>query len=302
VQVARIVVVHGINNTYRGPETMAGEWAPAMLDGVRLADHQGVVTADDVACVFYGDVFRREGRFLGGDDLVELDPLDIHDPAELALVQQWWAAAASTDSAVMPPDTRTLGPAAGVKAALAALAGSRLLAGATERLLILWLNQVRAYFTDGDKRALIQQHFTEAITSDTRVVVAHSLGSVVAYEALCAHPDWPVEALVTLGSPLGIRNVIFDRLDPPPRALGGELRGAWPGGVQRWTNISDRVDFVALVRELHDWFGAEIVDVEISNGVKLHDVTRYLTAAETGRAIVEGLTGAPPRWPRDLHG
>ena len=48
----------------------------------------------------------------------------------------------------------------------------------------------------------------------TEVIVAHSLGSVVAYEALCAHPEWPVRNLVTLGSPLGIRNLIFDQLVP----------------------------------------------------------------------------------------
>ena len=56
-------------------------------------------------------------------------------------------------------------------------------------------------------------------------MVGHSLGSVVAYEALCAHPEWPVRALVTLGSPLGIRNLIFDRLVPAP-AAGDSGRGA----------------------------------------------------------------------------
>lgn len=53
------------------------------------------------------------------------------------------------------------------------------------------------------------------VDADTRVVVGHSLGLVVAYEALCAHPQWPVQALVTLGSPLGRRNLIFDKLVPP---------------------------------------------------------------------------------------
>jgi len=38
-----------------------------------------------------------------------------------------------------------------------------------------------------------------AVGPDTEVVVPHSL---------CAHPEWNVRALVMLGSPLGIRNVI----------------------------------------------------------------------------------------------
>jgi hypothetical protein len=42
--------------------------------------------------------------------------------------------------------------------------------------------------------------------------VGHSLGSVAAYEALCAHPQWPVRALATLG---------------PPRLAPARSRWAW---------------------------------------------------------------------------
>jgi hypothetical protein len=64
------------------------------------------------------------------------------------------------------------------------------------------------------------------IGPDTRVVAGQSLGSVVAYEALCAHAaDRPVRTLVTLGSPLGIRHLVIDRRQPAP--AGGV--GAWPG-------------------------------------------------------------------------
>ena len=142
--------------------------------------------------------------------------------AEQELLQAWWRAAAETDPGVVPPGARTLGPVRGVQAALAALAGSRFLAGATERLLILWLKQVRAYFTDPGLREEIQQRFCAAVSPDTEVVVAHSLGSVVAYEALCAHPGWgvrgPGHARVAAGN--------------PERHLGpaaARRRGRWPG-------------------------------------------------------------------------
>jgi pimeloyl-ACP methyl ester carboxylesterase len=32
------------------------------------------------------------------------------------------------------------------------------------------------------------------VRADTAVLIGHSLGSVVAYEALCAHPEWSVRA------------------------------------------------------------------------------------------------------------
>lgn len=106
---------------------------------------------------------------------------------------------------------------------------------------------------------------------------------MVAYEALCAWPDSPVRALVTLGSPLGIRNLVFDRLEPPPRAG----LGAWPGAVSRWTNVVDAGDVVALVKNLRPAFGPDVAGFEVDNGAHAHDCTSYLTAEQTGRAIAE---------------
>ncbi len=127
------------------------------------------------------------------------------------------------------------------------------------------------------------------IESDTRVVIGHSLGSVVAYEALCAHSSWPVRTLITLGSPLGIRHLLFDRLDPPPAMEGTERLGRWPGGIERWTNIADAGDVVALVKDLSQRFGKGVESILVHNGATAHDVRPYLTAKETGRAISAGL-------------
>jgi hypothetical protein len=284
VGVARVVAVHGIAKTYGAGPVMAADWVPALVGGVELAGGNGVLASDDVSCVFYGDVFRRPGRMLGDED-VDDAPGDDLDERELELIAAWWAEAAAVDSWVMPPDARTLG----VQRVLAVLAGSRFLAGTTERLLIVWTRQVRAYFTRPDVREEVQRRFATAIGPDTRVVVAHSLGSVVAYEALCAHPEWQVRTLVTLGSPLGIHTVVLDRLNPPPARVGSRVTAQWPGGIQSWTNIADRMDFVALVKKLGTVFGESIADIEITNGAKMHDVRRYLTARETGAAILAGL-------------
>ena len=57
------------------------------------------------------------------------------------------------------------------------------------------LQQVRRYVVDLTVRRAVQDRIAARVGEDTRVVVGHSLGSVVAYEALCAHPGWPVRAL-----------------------------------------------------------------------------------------------------------
>ncbi|WP_144126888.1 hypothetical protein [Catellatospora sichuanensis] len=283
---ARVVAVHGIHNTYGSPPQMAAQWIPALQGGVRIAALTGLVPdvdlADaDVACVFYGDVFRPPGKYLG--DVPPLDADDVDDGPELDLLMAWWSAAARMDSGVAAPDARTLGPRQSARAALLALSGSRFLARTTERLLVWGLKQVTDYFTKPAVRQAVQERFAAAVHGDTRVVVAHSLGSVVAYEALCAHPEWPVTDLVTLGSPLGVPHLVTHRLIPPT--------ADWPA-VERWTNITDSGDFVALRPVLRDVYGHRVRDIEIRNGTEAHKVDRYLSAAETGAAVATGILTA----------
>jgi hypothetical protein len=108
---------------------------------------------------------------------------------------------------------------------------------------------------------------------------------VIAYEALAAHPEWPVRTLVTLGSPLGIRNLIFERLRPSPN----HGVGVWPGSLERWVNIADAGDIIALNKRLSTLFGNRVADHLIHNGAQAHDIRPYLTSAETGLAVAAGL-------------
>ena len=94
-----------------------------------------------------------------------------------------------------------------------------------QRGLIGNLKQVTAFLTQPEVKERVLQRVADEITPDTRVVMGHSLGSVVIYEYLARFCPPQVELLVTLGSPLGIPNLVFDRLTPAP--AGG--LGAWPG-------------------------------------------------------------------------
>jgi pimeloyl-ACP methyl ester carboxylesterase len=289
--VARIVCVHGVGQQLAGEESLAGGWAPALRDGMRRAGcaEQGLPGAGEIGCVFYGDVFRPAGRRLAvGDPWLRAADADEFDQELLAA---WWRGAAESDPRVVHPDARTLARTpGGVQAALRALSGSVFFAGLADRVMLSDLAQVRRYMTDPQVRQAVLSRVAARIGEDTRVVVGHSLGSVVAYEALCAHPEWPVRALVTLGSPLGIRNLIFDRLSPAPATgSSGEMRGVWPGAGRSWVNVADAGDVVALVKDLRPLFGARVACYVTVNGSHAHDVLPYLTAAETGAAIAAGL-------------
>ena len=281
-QMARIVGIHGIAQQVRGPEVLQAAWLPALRDGMVLSGTE-LLDADDLEIAFYGDLFRaRGGKAFGGPPYVATD---VEEGFERELLEAWWAQAAGSDDNVPGPGTTTkLRTSKTVQRALNALSKSRFFAGLSERLIIGSIKQVHAYMNDDSVRAEIQERVARSVTRDTAVLVGHSLGTVVAYEAACAHPDWDL-ALVTLGSPLGIRNLVFDRLRPRPE---GD-RGQFPVGAAAWTNIADTGDVVALAKRLEPLFGERVHDLLVNNGSKAHDISPYLTATQTGHAIAEGL-------------
>ncbi|MDT9684030.1 hypothetical protein RND61_18475 [Streptomyces sp. TRM76323] len=292
---AKVVFVHGVGKQYLSEDSLARDTVPELLGGVRLAGGP-VPEPADVAVAFYGDLFRP--RATRGGDTPDYDAADVEADDEFELLMEWWAEAARTDPGVPPPDAPGTRGAAGralsrslrirrVRAALDALTGASFLRGVLDKALIADLKQLTGYFGDEDVRREARGRLAAHIDADTRVVVAHSLGSVVAYETLCgeARPDWDVHMLVTLGSPLGMGALVLDRLRPPAE----NRRARWPRPLRAWTNIADDTDIVAVVRELRPAFGPRVTDVPVRNGAHVHDAVRYLTAEETGRAVLAGL-------------
>jgi hypothetical protein len=97
------------------------------------------------------------------------------------------------------------------------------------------------YFDDEAVRAEVRARARSVITESTRVVVAHSLGTVLAYEVLATLPRSTRLDLVTLGSPLGQHAVVGQGLQPAPEAGVGQ----WPAAVRHWTNVTAVGDPVA---------------------------------------------------------
>jgi hypothetical protein len=290
---AKVVVVHGISQQNLGDQSLRLTGAPALRDGISRAEAvtptlASALTDSDIQFAFYGDVFRPPGRLLSaGIPLLELS--DVTEFEE-ELLFYYWAEAARTDSGVIAPDARSLARMPrSAQAALRALSGSRFFSGLAERAMIFDLVQVRRYFTEPETRDRVRTLVANMVSEDTRVLIGHSLGSVVAYEVLAANRQCPVRALITLGSPLGIRNLIFDRLQPPPVAATGPP-GQWPGCVSSWTNIADEGDVVALVKDLRPKFGTAVACHTVYNGSHAHDIHAYLTTPETGAAVLAGLS------------
>lgn len=233
-----IVGVHGIGNFRRGetPTEAARTLGRIWHTHLTTALHRAGVgdPAPEVSVAYYADLLRRPGRQGAGDDLDDLD----HAEAEFA--RQW------LDAFDLPTGIAAGESTVEVRQAVETLACMRFLGPpATKWFVALLCREVHAYLKDpdGPARSAARARVTDAIEAGRpRVVIAHSLGSVVAYEALWARPDLTVDLLVTLGSPLALPHAILPRLRPAP--VDG--RGARPPGVARWVNLADPGDIVAV--------------------------------------------------------
>jgi hypothetical protein len=138
--------------------------------------------------------------------------------------------------------------------------------------------EIGIYFTDPDRRNLARGRVADSIADvQPRIVIAHSLGSVVTYEALWAHEHPPIDLLITLGSPLAMPHIVHDRLAPHD---GSRRR---PPGVRRWINIADPGDIIAIPV---GGISAQFADVtsDLTNAIGafgFHRATGYLKNSVT---------------------
>ncbi|MEV5832520.1 hypothetical protein [Nocardia sp. NPDC052112] len=305
---ATIVLVHGIAQEQYGPDLLEAQWLPALASGVRSAGH-GVLADQlwrgqrpgvlEVRMAFYGNVFLDPGAQGGGG------PVGAEDAELTERIAEAWLATAAEQAAEQRDrleaqrylDNSVLGTdgaqGLGRKARPAANALTKLKwfapfgFGMAGKFVNRSLDQVSRYLAEEAVRAHAQQQVLDLIGPETRLVIGHSLGSVVAYEAL-HRTERPV-ALVTLGSPLALQSIIYPLLRPQPPTV--------PAALTRWENLADRDDIVAAHLDLARYFppapGREVVPTshpELDNGSSPHDVANYLTKKSVGRIIAESLS------------
>jgi hypothetical protein len=287
-------------------------WISALAAGAGKAGHKPAAkqladgTLADVVFAYYGDLFfggQAQGTATGELNASEADLLTEF----LAEIIEGHRAdpdvnQASLDHALakLRPQGQAQGAGDPVRRAIDAAttllgAGPWRRAGqwAAGKLLVGDLAQVARYLARGeadqDRRTLderIRAVAAAALGPGSAVVIAHSLGTVVSYETLHEHlgdiPLW-----VTLGSPLGMRAVVWPNLRPEPPTT--------PPSVRRWLNYWDRDDIIAARPRLE----ADMIpnaagirpesDRVDSDGVWVHDAVKYLAKADVAGPVIEAI-------------
>ncbi|MFZ6731209.1 hypothetical protein ACO0LG_04720 [Undibacterium sp. Ji42W] len=125
--------------------------------------------------------------------------------------------------------------------------------------------------------------------ADKVILVSHSMGTMIAYDVLRNCPDCvPVDTLITLGSPLGIREVQDELIATDARQIDFPAEK-----LVNWINIYDPLDPIcgADPRFANDFLavdGKSVKDWKESNwGSWRHTITHYLAGSKLRQAITE---------------
>jgi hypothetical protein len=239
----RLVFVHGRSQQGKDSDQLRATWIKTLHDG---AQKLGRTLPDklDVAFPFYGntldDFARRLEIPLTADIRAKgATPNDEFLLFEAEIAEAMRQRAGVTDAQVdqeYGPNPKEKGPLnwEWVHAILRAL--DKHGGGLSQSAIESFMRDVFLYTTRLGVRDEIDRIVGTALSEQPTVVVGHSLGSVVAYNVLRSdRRALHIRALVTVGSPLGIR-AIRDQLRP--------LR--FPAPAAAWYNAFDVRDVVAL--------------------------------------------------------
>ncbi len=159
----------------------------------------------------------------------------------------------------------------------------------TDGLTKVFLTDVNDFLFNTEKRNRMVKTVKDraATGGGPFVVIGHSQGSMVTYQALMElGKSIEVDLFITLGSPLGLPQVT------------GELQKWYgknlpiPPCVKHWINVARDGDIVCSDQTLGDEYsaaGKSVVDIRIKDGAfpptKAHDVGFYLCYPETRKAV-----------------
>ena len=305
----RVVLIHGIGQQNSTAADQIGRWLPSLVKGVLRSEHPnaGQVAAAlstaatgpaheaEVRMGFYGDLFLTPG-VMGEEATIAPETIAVADGLAIALLRTAvergdgrLATEARVTLAQADPEREGVeGLGSVVRGAMSHLDDNRWLSarifGLAQRAQTD-LVQVARYLTEDPLREKIQARVEELLDRNSDLIIAHSLGSIVGWEASHRHKS-ALPMLLTIGSPLGLDSIVYPRLRPFPPTF--------PPAVCRWVNIAHPDDIIAVEPRLRPLFPSsdnrKVEDHAPTSPRNHHAAEVYLEHAETGKAVSDALT------------
>lgn len=298
----QLILIHGRAQENKDAAALKQEWIAAWKKGLAKTGRTIPISDADIHFPYYGDTLIQ---MVGGKSEAEAAKVIIKgagqpDAAEQEIMREMITEIALRKGIAEVDIRATLAedPLANAEAiekgplnwrwVQAILSTLDKIEPLSARLVALVTADVAKYLANPAIHQAVNQGVLNAFTAhQDAVVVAHSLGTVVAYNVLMSrpHPFAPVAAplFVTLGSPLAV-NAIKSRLRPH----------TFPKPVGQWYNAMDPDDVVALypLTNKHFLTGGTIVNHDdVDNWTdNQHGIAGYLDDAQVAKRIFDALT------------
>jgi pimeloyl-ACP methyl ester carboxylesterase len=259
-----ILFVHGRGMIGRDTAGLRSLWLDGLNAGAKAVSRQSLIADRDVRLVWYADVLEPQS--------MERCSYDAADPR-------------ARRDATGDPDLKSFVSIVGnVLGALTTLVSDKESAAELRSL-----SGDAAFLTDSHKRCAAEQRLADAIDRAARdgrpvIIVAHSLGSLVAYDYLSSRRDsGVVQGVVSIGSPLGsseLRHLL----------IGGDSTESFglPRSVRAWINVRAAADPFAMPLS----FGRDVVSTTAAGEPDSHEMIGYLRSSAAAGAILGGWCAA----------
>jgi hypothetical protein len=297
VIVRQLILIHGRAQENKDAAGIKKEWIAAWEKGLNKSNLTNPLADSDIHFPYYGDTLAQ---MVAGKTAEQAAAVIIKgpkpSPAEEQIMRDMIAEIAA-ESGISEAEIRAQLGAEGAAVAMGPQNWRWVQAilelldkndTVSAKMVALVTNDVAKYLSD----STIHNHINDGVLQGVKpgqeaVVVAHSLGTVVAYDVLMSRPTaFPavkVPLFVTLGSPLGI-TAIKTRLRPH----------TFPKPVTKWFNALDKDDVVSLypLTPAHFATGGTIENYDaVDNWTdNQHSIGGYLDDQRVARKIFDALT------------
>jgi pimeloyl-ACP methyl ester carboxylesterase len=253
-----VLLLHGRGMLGQDSAATRQFWFRALTAGGRTLTSRALITEGDVRVVWYADVLDpRSG------DACDYAPTDRRAQRERA----------------EDPTVRDLVGAVGMMLGVLTSAIDDTLASGGLRSLAA----DASFLSDARKRCAAESRLDLELDRARAagrpiILVAHSLGSLVAYDLLSSRSDTGlVRRFVTMGSPIGstgLRHLL----------IGGDSTDtlAMPRGVHEWVNIRNEGDVFATSLPI----GREVVEAPPPDEPDPHEMVGYLRSSTAAKEIL----------------